>query len=142
MQIPLDNEAVLADEVSLIQRPIVVARASFLIHLALGMLLIPSQLAIASCGDYLQHHYTTPIKVERTESNNSQLPSKCAYCGSRSDTPVPMPLRTSERMEKAPGNMPEQCSDCLILGVFFVDFHLLAKAQYFREVSTPPPKQF
>ena len=142
MRITINHEADLAEDFSLTQQPILVARASFLILVALGMLVIPSQFAMASCGDYLHHRYTTPINVERTESHKSQLPSKCAHCSSRSETPAPLPLRTLERIEKAPANLSEQHSGCLILGEFFVDIQLLADNQCFREVSTPPPKRF
>ena len=141
MRILLNHETALADEFSPIHRPMLVARASFLILLAWGLLFIPSQLAMASCGDYLQHRFSTTINIAKTESSNSQLPIKCAHCSSRSETPAPLPLRTSERMEKTPANLSKQHSDRLILSEFFVDLHLLADTQYFREVSTPPPKQ-
>lgn len=141
MRNSLNHETALADVFSLNRRPMLVARASFLILAAWGTLFIPSQLAMASCGDYLQHRFSTPINTVKSDTSSSQLPKKCAHCSSRSETPVPLPLKTIERMEKTPANLSEQHSDRLILSEFYVDLHLLADTQYFREVSTPPPKQ-
>jgi hypothetical protein len=140
MRISLNHETALPDEFSPIRRPMLVARASFLILVAMGLLLIPSQFAMASCGDYLHQRFATPFNIAKTDTSNSQLPKKCADCQSRSDTPAPLPLSTSERMENAPANLTERHSNRLILSEFFVDSHFLAVAQYFREVSTPPPK--
>lgn len=141
MQISLNHETASAEEFSSISRARLVARVSFLILIACGMLVIPSQVAMASCGDYLEHRFSMPNSIAKIETSNSHVPQKCVHCSSRSETPAPLPLRTSERTEKAPANICEHQAERLILSESFFDINLPADAQYFREVSTPPPKQ-
>lgn len=117
-----------------------VLRASFLLIGACWIVFFSAHEAQASCGDHLQSTFHFDFKQINGESNNSPEPVRCIHCSYRSDAPLPLPLRTTEKVDKDSANVVEPHSDQVSSGDSVRDSLLLFVAQYFREVSTPPPK--
>ncbi|MFO0939939.1 MAG: hypothetical protein U0930_04165 [Pirellulales bacterium] len=131
----LENTA--AKSSGLQSRQRTVSGASFLLIGACCLILLSTQDALASCGDHLQQ--SVHFGINRIKSD-SRLPVKCIHCSGRSDAPIPLPLRITDRLEKDAANVFELLEAKSDSSDSVDNLLQLFAAQCFHEVSTPPPK--